>query len=1262
MRRFLLAISTLVLVICFQAEIKAQDVASITGVVTDSTGAVIPGVSVKLENASTSSTYNATTNSLGSYSIVNAQPGPGYQVTFTRDGFKPVVITGIYLNVDTTRTQNAQMSAGGGSQTVEVSASAQNVTLDTTDATVGNNFEVQFINDLPIQFRDTPSALFYQQPGVTLDGAVTGARVDQSNVSVDGLDVNDMATGNFGSIVADAPVDSVQEFRGVTAGELSSSGEGGGGQFELVTRSGTNQFHGALDEYHRDVDLEANDWFNNDTGVGRPPLIRNQFGGNVGGPIRKDKAFFFFDWNSRRDTLTNLVERTVPMPSLRSGEVSYVNSAGGVSTLSSAQVAGLDPLKKGFDPALLSVITSRYPAPNDFSGAAGDLINSAGFRFNAPFPFVENNYVGRVDYRLNDAQSLWGRVTFARQASTQNAIQFPGDPETYPFLDKSYAAVVGDTWLIGANKTNRASFGETVTKWDFPNTYNPTGLEQYLFGTIISGGEFLSSPYASAINAQSRTYPIPVVKDDFTWQKGSHSIAFGGTFKFANPVGKTILNYYSPAVGLGGHLSNLNTSAPQPSLRPSDISTDSAAVAAYDTEYTFALGRYQSIDSVYDYNAQGNLLPEGTGSTVHYRYFETELYAGDTWKLTPSLTFSYGVRWQNYSVPYEIDGIESIPSLNFEQYFGARLAQSAAGQTGNQAIPFISYSLGGKANHAPGYFNPQYTNFAPRFALAYSPSVDRKLVLSAGAGEIFDHTVINAVQYQAFQYSYLFQTSANRPYGISGNPIGSLETDPRFGGFNNPPPALPAPGAIKSGYMPFVSGTGTSAVPFGLINGQAFNEGVDHSLTNPYSVAFNAGFEHEIPHGFILKATYVGRLGRKLLAQADANQLIEFPDSTGKSNQTMSQAMGGAATQLRKNAGLGPLGDILSLAPQPWYEDMLPGFAAAVNSLYGTNLANNTQAVAYYAYPLPQRGDFADTTQALAATGFLAPNVGMGSQFSEDTYYTNKGTSNYHGLLVTLHKNAGRGLQFDLNYTYSHSIDNVSIAANTPALGGYGFLCDAVRLEECRGNSDFDVTHYLNGNFIYELPIGRGQTFAPNTPFWANEIIGGWEISGLPSWHTGNVYFADANAFVAGYANDAPAILTGPISDLKATLHKDPSGTLWAYKNDDAPATADYIGPVGFQIGSRNNLRGPGYFNFDLGLGKTFPVYGDRVNLKFRCDAFNAFNHPNFEPPTNGLGGTPFNTDITESQAKFGIVSSTVIPPGSDQSARVLQLSLRLEF
>jgi hypothetical protein len=306
-RSAVLKFSLAALLMLFATLTRAQDQASITGTVTDASGAVVSGATVILQNPAKSASYKAVTNGLGAYTFVNVAPGPGYKLAVTASGFKSNVTTGIYLNVSATQTVNVKLTVGGAAETVEVSAASENVTLNTTDATIGNNFQVQMINDLPIQDRDNPSALFFQQPGVTSDGAVTGARTDQTHVTLDGLDVDDRGTGEFGVVTGNAPVDSVQEFRGVTAGETSNFDSGGGGQFQLVTKSGSNAFHGALFEYNRNTDTEANYWFNNNAGVARPALIRNQFGGNIGGPIKHDKAFFFLEYNGRRDNLVDPV-------------------------------------------------------------------------------------------------------------------------------------------------------------------------------------------------------------------------------------------------------------------------------------------------------------------------------------------------------------------------------------------------------------------------------------------------------------------------------------------------------------------------------------------------------------------------------------------------------------------------------------------------------------------------------------------------------------------------------------------------------------------------------------------------------------------------------------------------------------------------------------------------------------------------------------------------------------------------------------------
>jgi Carboxypeptidase regulatory-like domain len=1263
------------------AIVHAQDAASIAGTVTDASGAVVPGAKIVLANKSANLSYQAESNATGSYTISNIAPGPGYTETVSHGGFQTIVLTGLYLNVGTTRSQNVRLAVGTVSTTVSVSAENQEVTLDTTDAAVGNNFQVQYLQDLPVMARDSPMALMMDQPGMTTGGtsgggsmgggggtagSSTGARVDQDRVTLDGLDVNDELYGSFGKIVGNAPVDSVQEFRGTTAGMLSSSGAGGGGQFELVTKSGTNHFHGDLNEYHRDTDLEANEWFNNFEGVPRSPLVRNQYGGAIGGPIWRNKAYFFFDFNGRHDSLSTIAVRTVPMDSfLKDQTIGYYTdiSTGTTKSVNATAVQGFDPQGVGFDQAMFSFLTGKcgnrpcYPSPNDFSGDAGDLVNTAGYRFNAPKPYIEKNYVGRVDLDPFRNHHLFGRVTYNNINSVNNPVQFPGDPETFPSLDKSHAWVVGWDWTIGNNKTNSVIVGNNIAKIGTPDAYNPQGANQYNYDGDPTGGYFLSGPYANA-NGQTYYFPIPVVRDDFNWEKGRHGFSFGGSFKYPSPHYSEYGDYNGPIVGLGGGVTGLPTNGSTSwNFDPSDIDNSQTSLTVYQSALVLALGRFEDTNDTWNYTASGSVVPQGGGLQTEFRYFETELYFGDTWKATPSLTVTYGVRYQNFTVPYEIHGIQADQNLSFWDFMNARVAQSKDGvggpaslPGGTDAVPYVEYNLAGKANHAAPYYQPDNKDFAPRVAFAWTPTADRKLVINGGAGIIYDETVVNAILQEEAVYSYLFESSGTSNYGVPATltnsaAYNSLQQNTRFSALSSPPPG-PTPPAITKPDIPFVgpeSPECSSPGPCGLANGGAFNISVDHNLPTPYNIMFNLGIQQEFSGGFLFRLGYVGRLGRHLLAQADAEQLIDFPDS--KSGQKLSQAMAALTTWLRQN----PNAPLSSVPAQPFFENVLYPNGTGVT---------NTAFIAANMAPYPARGDVADSVELMSYYGLLPANVGMAAQLSENTFFTDLGFSAYHGLLATLHKNGTHGLQFDLNYTWSHSIDNTSQVANSEAYTGYGFVCDVLRPRLCRGNSDFDETQVLNGNVLYQLPFGRGRTFLTNVPLWADEVVGGWELSGLPSYHTGTPYMANSIAFLMSYSNEDPAILTGSLGGIqKAHVTVGSDGIVSTFKNPET-AFNQWSGPVGFEMGSRNNLRGPGFFDADLGLGKTFPIYpSEGVTLKFRCDAFNAFNHPNFQTPS-----FQNNMDLTSPPNEFGAIPGTVTPAGADLSARVLQGSLRLEF
>ena len=1238
-------LSVILVVFCVALSALAQDNSSMTGTVADATGAVIPGAVVTLISPSTGKAFTETTDNKGSYRFSNVPAGGGYKATFSHAGFSTAVVSDITLTVSVPRTQNAKLTAGS-VESIEVSAGSQEVTLNTTNAAIGNSIDVQELNDLPIQDRTNGiSTLFTAQPGVDFNqGAVAGARIDQTSVTVDGMDVNDIAAGSTFYIVGKAPVDSVDQFTGTVAGLTSSLGTGSGAEFQLVTKHGTNRFHGNLNEYHRDTSTVANTWFNNLKGIGRTPLIRNQFGGSIGGPVKRDKLFFFFNWADSRIIQSNTAEQTVPLAAFRNGTLNYINTSSAscgdsstltsspscITNLSAAQIKALDPAGIGFSPAVISYIDSRYPQANDTS--AGDGVNTGGYRFTYASPNFNMNYTTRIDYNLTPKQTIFGRFTINRQNSIESAPEFNTDPLTHPFIDRSYSYVVGHLWTIGGNKTNQFYYGDTISKFNFPDLYNPTGANQYSF----SG---LSGPYTS-FDGQQRRVPIPVVRDDFNWQVHSHTLTMGGTFKFIKTHSNLISNFNFVGAGLQGIAFGNGLDA---TTRPADISNTTAGVATqdYDNLFTTGLGIIGQISTNYVYNNKGAALPAGSGESRAYRYYETEAYVGDTWKISKNLTLSYGLRYQLYTVPYEANGNESVSTpIDFNTYIKDRIAQQNAGNTNFNGLPLYSYVLGGKANNGPNLYAPSYKDFAPRIAFAYNPSWFPKLVVNGSAGVVYDRTVINAINFLQDQISYLFFNTQVNNFGVNAPTVdAALATVPRLGSNLAYSASLnPTPAPITTPYTPYYDPVDG---PYGLAEGET-SFVISPKLKDPYSIAINFGVQQELPWHLIMKLNYVGRLGRRLLADADASQVLDVPDYTNKSTQTMAQAF--AAMTIQKRAGG-------AVTKEPWFEDVI-GPGASGYGYSGSGFVN--AAAGTYV----RRGDISDALYLLSAYGVLPTNIGIPSQFGTNAYLTNMGNSNYHGLLATLDKNISQGLRFEVNYTWAHSVDNTSLSANANSLfSNSGFICDVTQPRACRASSDFDVTQEIASNFIYELPFGRRKAFGANMPKWADEAVGGWSFSGLPTYRTGLVESATADAYLSSFDNLDYAIFTGNKGDLQNAHNTNhATNVVYGFAGGAAGATKvfnEFRGPIGLEYGQRNYLRGPHAFYFDASLGKKFPILADnKLNLQFRADAFNLFNHPNF-----GGGGL----DIVNNASKFGAITGT--SGGLNGSTyRVGQFSLRLEF
>jgi len=1273
----------------------SQASSGVTGVVTDVSGAVIGGATVTLTNPGTGLTLKATTNSDGVYEFLHVLPAT-YEIKVGKDKFRSVTVSNVELGVGVVETRNIKLSVGAQSETIEVTASGEG-TINTVDSSIGNVITNQQVEDLPSILVDNASAVLQLQPGVQVSGgdsqygSVTGSRADATNITLDGLDVNDEEGGFAFYVVGRAPIDSISQVRTIVGGADVSFGRSAGAQVDMVTKSGTNHWHGTLYEYNRVSVEAANDYFNNLAGIPRAQLTRNQFGGSIGGPILKDKLFFFFDYAGRRQATGSQQTITVPLDPFRNGELNYINSSGNVVTLPATgaygtqSVQGLDPCSQagsgcaasGADQALLSFIASRpYPEPNDFS--VGDGVNTAGYLFTAPSYIKANTFVGRLDYNLSSRHNLFARGTWDTDRDTYSAKAFPNDagPVDYE-INHSRSWVFGDAWTINTRMLNQASFGLTRQVLDFPANLSSTANIPipYEFGFGI-----LSGPYGG-IGAQGRNVPVPEIRDTFSWTIKKHTLQFGADIKPIRVHSYLTNNLIFPGIGLQSEITSLD-----PTLRPSDIlatgSNAASAQSLWDNAFTTLLGRYSYSAANYYYDPAGNAAAPYTPANRNYPYNEYEFFVQDSWKMSADLTFSYGLRWNYHSVFYEENGYEAVPNYFEQQLFSSREQAAANGVNGFNALPFITYGLGGPKNHGPNYYHPDWKDFAPRIGLAWSPSFtsgflghlfgDRKTSVRAGAGMAYDR-VLSTLSFEIDQNSQLFSASYTNEFGVPGNPEQSLLTDPRFTTINSPP-APPPPGTAPRPVTPYVYASDGNNCPVGFnvygsgafvpagqpcATGLYYNEDLfqlNDSVKLPYSISVSFGFQRELPRNFILEVSYFGKFGHRLLASSDPFQQTNFIDPASK------QSLNAAFTQVQEalcgqtgpaqpcNLNTGVIG---SITAQPWFENQMD---AALSSVVGPGAAcvdffglNCTNLAADVLYPNFSIGDVSTVDVILANAGLLLPNTGLGYQTGSVVNYGNYAASNYHSLITSLRKKFSDNLYFDFDYVYARAIDNVSDVTNDAIFAqssGTGLICDLTNLRTCRANADFDATHTISANYEYQLPIGRGQRLFGGMPRWADEIVGGWATSGIVAYHSGYPFSTVTNAFPIDFTMLGPAVFIGPRSAVAEHVHFDPtSGGVQLFTNQ-TNALAAFAHDFGGATGERNQLRGPGFADVDMALLKTFKVR-EGFDLQFRAEAFNAFNHPSFNNPSNS------NID---SAPTYGFIS------GTSNAPRELSLGLLLRF
>ncbi|MFB3903726.1 MAG: carboxypeptidase regulatory-like domain-containing protein [Acidobacteriota bacterium] len=1216
------AVLFLVFVLILPVAVFAQTT-TLNGVVRDPQDMVVPGAELTLTNSATAWSKTTLTDDEGRFAFAQLVPGE-YQLKAELPGFKTINVEKLRLLVDTPTTLDLKFQMGEVTETVIVTGEQL---LNKVDASIGNPFNEMQIVELPLESRNVFSLLTLQ-PGVTQAGYVAGARSDQSNLTLDGIDVNEQQQGTaFESVLRITP-DSVQEFRVTTTNPNASQGRSSGAQVSLVTKSGTNDFHGSLYTYHRNTVTTANNFFNNravdEEGkpdpVERPALLRTLYGGTLGGPIVRDKFFFFFNYEGRKDRKQESIVQTVPLAHLGQGIVKYENTDGEIVSLSPNDINTLYPV--GINPAAtqaLAEAAAKYPA-ND--NTVGDSINTGGFRFNAPLPVDWNAYIARFDFLPNDSHMLAARLNY-QSDNELRASAFPDTPApalwTHPI-----GLALSDTWSISNTVQNTVRYGLTRQAFSQQGDSAENAISF----------RFVYSPLSFA-RTLSRTTPVHNFVDDLTWIKGDHQFQFGGNIRLVRNQRKSLAGTFDSAIINPYYYANSGSSLLDP-IEDLGSGSDLALMSGVAA----VLGRFSQYGAAYNFDVAGNPVPVGTPNAREFATEEYEWYAQDTWKLHPTLTLTAGVRWSMNTPVNETSGFQVKPTVSLGDYFERR---KQAAYNGTVFEDIISIDTAGPHYNKPGWYEQEWDNFAPRASLAWSPDFDNgvlkaifgsrgKSVMRGGFGMSYDRVGSALAVFfdlnNELGYSSGWTVPANA-FNTSTRPA------PLFTGFGQD--IRNFPGVVVPDNLEF-------PLSHPADGSMRIESTLDDSIVTPVNYNWTFSWGRELPHGFFIEGMYIGRQARNLLAQRDVLPANNFRDP--KSGMDWYQAARVLADARQNNV---PIEDIPAI---PYFENLFPDFVDG-NHPYAA-FPTPTQSV--YFMVSRDGWDYPDWTfiqsgDTLNGMG-IYPNIFFHPQWGSLTTWSTIARSDYHAFALNLRRRMAP-LAFDFNYTFSKSIDNASGLQNEDAWDASAFIINSLRPDDMRSLSDFDITHIINANWDYALPFGKGHRFLSGLHPVAEAILGGWKSTGILRWNSGlpTGRTVDMSGWVTNWQIRSANVRIRPIEASPTKSGEAPNlftDTEYAYQSFRTP----YAG----ESGDRNIWRLQGYVALDLGVYKSFRMpFAEGHQLTFRWETFNVTNTQRLGGGISSLtmGLDPF---LGEPGPDFGKITDI------QGSPRVMQFGLRYDF
>lgn len=1267
----------------------------IEGTVIDATGAVVPNASVKVTNEDTGVSYETRTGNTGTYSIPSLTPG-SYTVSVSRQGFDTFTGRHNVLSVGAPLVVNPTLHVGTTSEVVEVQGTYERI--ETTNAAVSDVMTTQQVKELPLNGRN-PLSLLTLEPGVTQRTTqsvgsgthVFGSRDRSHNVTIDGIDANESTVPNPQSNIQRLNPDNVQEFRTVTLDPTAEFGRNSGANVMVATKPGSNGFHGDVFYFNRNTVFNANEWYNNAAGQPRPDLKLNQYGFDVGGPILKNKTFFFGSFQNNDIRQTGPISSAFGVPlvytaAARSGTFRYVKGtingfssnsrslvdangnllagvpvcSGSVTTncVASYNIFGSDPLAIGGDAMVMGLI-NKTPLPNTFS-SVGDGLNTAGFNWNPPTKFTGPNYMIRVDHTFNANQSIFVRYLQNHYDTTEGDFLnarpqvFPGFPPLGEVrrigknLAVGYRQVVSpnlvNEFIVGFNRfAFNFTFGESNP--NFGTAQLPPWSDQCVFGSFIN----ISSPNCVSPHTQ-RAVTAPQVIDNLSWVHGAHTIRTGLNFRFY---------YHNDSRGFFGSgilapVVFFNQSLRQGGL-PAASGISSADNSTLQQAIVEMLGIPAGIQQGFAADFNGNSYNPALYATVYTRAKQYDSYVQDEWHIRPNLVLNAGVRWEINPPPSDARQT-LVPNLPVD---------------GSQGP--VSFVKGDG-----WYKNSNLGSLGPRFGIAWSP--DQKTAIRAGYGWLFDTISTFQITSIAGKIPGFIENCVNNisTAGVLTTTAGCVAPSGTANRINQGfPTSVPSPTLTPSGFL---------APPAQAYNLAPSVGAFDPNLKNPSVHEWNLTIQRELPGHFVTEIGYVGKRGTHLYRAYDLNQInVNQPGFLDSFLMAQQNVFKGCRPD-GSNCPVGVTGQTPTLLMQLTgstfgSSSSFINSSTSVNNFKLDSIGNLAQRIDQLAGP---GGVGAITTRGFAAN-YFRPNP----QFGQIFFFDSGGDSYYHGGFIAIRRRFEKGLDFGFTYTLSKSIDDMSVDPVGASTGG-GLSTsnsrtptDVRNFRLDRSRSDFDDRHVIVTNMVYELPFGKGKKWGSSLPGFLNQILGGWGTTGIFNWQSGEPYTLYAGNFTTNNTHTSSVLIkgpndpghlqflpgaTGPSMYNVGPLITNPADPNYNCRNVTGTQTFFCIPPPG-QVGSGRNLaQGPGFWNLDMGLSKNFKLT-ERFNLQMRAEVFNVLNHANFENPRNATVGSPAIATSSRQNDNFGLTccSTSALASSANVNAlgepmRVMQFGAKINF